>query len=115
MEDPILLTSVCCLDKLERYKKEKPYEIRFVPPNNFPRRNSQISVHRNIKVEDVRGKEGNLSIDGNGFIVMNLTPSMSAEDFEDTKAIESQYLPEVAEALKERLGAYRVQVHDYLV
>ncbi|MCJ1357709.1 MAG: hypothetical protein MMC33_007705 [Icmadophila ericetorum] len=115
MGDQCLLTSICCLDRLELYRREKPYELRFYPPNGFPRKNLHISKYQGILVEDVRGRENSLSIDKNGFVVMKLDAAMNVEDFGDREAIISQYLPKVAEGLKESLGASRVQVHDYLV
>jgi len=115
MSQQIQLTSVCCLDRLELYKKEKPYEMRFYPPGDFPRKNLQISKYHNIQVEDVRGREQELSLEKNGFVVMGLDTGMSAEDFSDRQSIRSRYLPKVAEGLRKCLGASRVQVHDYLV
>ena len=115
MHGPALFTSVCCLDKNELYQREKPYEMRFNPPGDFPRKNLEVSKHDNIPVEDVRGYEKDLSFERNGFIVMELDIPMDIEDFGSREAIVSQYLPKVAEELKDRLGATRVQVHDYLV
>ena len=110
-----LLTSICYLDKIELYQREKPYEMRFNPPGDSPRKNLQISKYENIPVEDVRGHEKDLSFSKTGFIVMELDVPMDMEDFDDREAIISQYLPRIAEGLKDRLGATRVQVHDYLV
>ena len=115
MESPVLLTSICCLDRLDLYHKEKPYEMRFNPPGDFPRKNLHISKYCGIPVEDVRGREKELSIDKNGFAVMKLDVSMTLEDFDDKEIIKAHYLSRVAEGLKECLGASRVQVHDYLV
>lgn len=115
MHGPNLLTSICCLDKIELYEREKPYEMRFNPPGDFPRKNLQISKHENILVEDIRGHEKDLSFEKNGFTVMELDTPLGAEDFDDREIIISQYLPKVAESLKHCLGATRVQVHDYLV
>lgn len=115
MNDQVLLTSICCLDRLELYQREKPFEMRFYPPGDFPRKNLHISKYHSIPVEDVRGREKSLSIDKNGCIVMELDDPMSVEDFSDREAIRSRYLPKVAEGLKEYLGASRVQIHDYLV
>ncbi|RHZ70336.1 hypothetical protein CDV55_108201 [Aspergillus turcosus] len=108
-------TSICCLDKLELYRREKPYEIRFAVPDDFPRTNLQISVYDHIRVEDVRGHENELSIKENGFAVMELDVPMSPEDFSEPQLIQSKYLPPLAEKLKNFLGASRVQVHDYVV
>ncbi|TAQ91340.1 hypothetical protein B7494_g309 [Chlorociboria aeruginascens] len=114
MDDQVLLTSICCLDRHELYQTEKPYELRFHPPGNFPRKNLHISEYHGIPVEDVRGREKSLSFSKNGFVVMELDDQMSPEDFNDAEAIKSQYLPKVAQELKIHLGASRVQVHDYL-
>jgi len=115
MNDQVLLTSICCLDRLELYQKEKPYEMRFYPPGDFPRKNLHISTYHGIPVEDIRSRKESLSISKNGSMVMELDSQMSPEDFSDREAIESQYLPKVAEGLKKCLGASRVQIHDYLV
>ena len=56
-----------------------------------------------------------LSFGKNGFIVMELDVPMDVADSDSREVIISRYLPEVAEGLKTRLGATRVQVHDYLV
>ncbi|KAJ6186406.1 hypothetical protein N7519_007707 [Penicillium mononematosum] len=113
MSEQSLATSICCLDRLDLYRREKPYELRFDPPNEFPRKNLQISQHHDIRVEDIRNRKGDLSIEKNGFVVMDLEDIMSAEKFGHGDAVESRYLPQVAESLKERLGATRVQIHDY--
>lgn len=89
--------------------------MRFNPPGDFPRKNLEISKYENIPVEDVRGHEKDLSFGKNGFVVMELDVPMDVEDFSSKEAIISQYLPKVAEGVKERLGATRVQIHDYLV
>lgn len=89
--------------------------MRFNPPGDFPRKNLQISKHDNIPVEDVRGHEEDLSLDKNGFTVIKLETSLSKEDFDHRETIISQYLPEVADRLKQCLGASRIQVHDFLV
>jgi hypothetical protein len=115
MKEQNLVTSICCLDRLELYQWEKPYEMRFIPPNGFPRKNLHISKYEGIPVKDVRGVEKTLSIEKNGFVVMELEAPMTLEDFSDREAIRSRYLPKVAESLKECLGASRVQVHDYVV
>ena len=110
-----LLTSVCCLDKIELYQREKPFEMRFNPPGDFPRKNLEISKYEDVPVEDVRGNEKDLSLKNNGFIVMELDVPIDVEDFGSRDAIISQYLPLIAEGLQDRLGATRAQIHDYLV
>lgn len=63
----------------------------------------------------MRGHEEELSLEKNGSIVMELDAKMNVDEFGDREAIRQKYLPQVAEKLKERLGASRVQIHDYLV
>lgn len=115
MASPALSTSICCVDKLDLYKTEKPYEMRFNPPGDFPRKNLQITKYFDISVADIRGHEDSLSIDRNGFRIMEVEELMSAEDFDDDATIRARYLPQIAEELKICLGASRVQIHDYLV
>ena len=111
----VLLTSICCLDRLDLYDREKPYELRFKPPGDFPRKNLQISRYEGIQVEDVRGREDSLSIEKNGFCVMTLDETLFPQSFSDKEAVTAQYLPKIAEELKKCLGARRVQIHDWLV
>ncbi|TPX13842.1 uncharacterized protein E0L32_005786 [Thyridium curvatum] len=89
--------------------------MRFIPPGDFPRKNLQITKHDGVHVDDVRGHEDALSFEKNGFFLMKLDELMQIEDFDRMDLITSVYLPQVAECLKKRLGASRVQVHDYLV
>jgi hypothetical protein len=110
-----LILSICCLDRLELYKHEKPYEMRFDFPGDFPRKNLHISKHEGILVEDVRGREKDLTLEKNGFAVLELDIPMTVEDFSDGNAIRARYLPQVAETLRQSLGASRVQVHDFVV
>jgi len=108
-------TYVGCLDRLDLYKEEKPYELRFQYPGNFPFTNMHISAPHNITVEDLRGQESELSIEKNGFVLMDLDVPLLPEDFSDSQLIESRYLPPLSEFLKKRLGASRVQVYDYVL
>ncbi|CAH0056956.1 unnamed protein product [Clonostachys solani] len=115
MNSSALMTSVSCLDRLDLYKKEKPFELRFPAPTGFPQKNMVISEYDGIEVKDVRGSEDQLSIEKNGFLVMKLDHDFDTMDFDNKEIIKSKYLPIVAESLKSRLGASRVLVHDFLV
>ncbi|CAI6099913.1 unnamed protein product [Clonostachys chloroleuca] len=115
MSDPVLTTTVSCLDRLDIYKRDKPFELRFPAPEGFPQKNMVVSEYTDVKVHDVRGQENQLSLEKNGFFVMKLHQTLEPADFDSTETIRSKYLPQVAEMLKSRLGASRVIVHDYLV
>lgn len=97
------------------WEREKPYLLKFKPTVDFPKTNISMVKLDGIQIEDTRGKEHNLSLERNGFAIMNLDIAMSPELFDDHETVQSAFLPEAAEALKSFLGASRVQVFDYVV
>lgn len=114
-----LTTSVFCLERLEVYATHKPFEVRVERPNEAgdlgPQTNLRTEERGGIAVEDVRHRKHSLSFEKNGFFVLDIDVNMAPEEFEDKQAIEEKYLPVVAETLSRRLGAERIQIHDYLV
>ncbi|KAG8629104.1 hypothetical protein KVT40_002969 [Elsinoe batatas] len=107
-------TYIGCLDKLNLYQKEKPYEFRFTTEGEGPRKNLHVSDHE-IIVEDVRPQKDMLSLDRNGFLVLDIDVDMLPDEFSDRDTIISNYIPYIADAVQRRLAAKHVQVHDYLV
>lgn len=114
-----LTTSVFCLERLEMYAKHKPFEVRVERPGNAaelgPQTNLRAKEYDNIVIEDIRPWKSSLSLERNGFFVLDIDVNMTPEEFEDKRAIEERYLPVVARTLCQRLGARRIQIHDYLV
>lgn len=110
-----VLTMTYYADRDEKYLKEKPYELKFLPPEDFPVTNMKWSRYDNISVTDVRGHEDKNNIERTGFLTHRLVTSLTYEDFSDSQKIEQVYLREVAHCLKHALGADRVLVFDYNV
>jgi hypothetical protein len=110
-----VFTSTFYMDREAKLEHEKPYELRFQPPKGYAAANTTWSKYSDIPVRDIRGHEEEFSISRNGFEVRNLETSLSYDDFDDTTKVEGKYLKEVAQLLKERLGAARVLVFDYMV
>jgi len=66
-----------------------------------------------VTVHDIRGEEGNYSLDKNGF---EIYPHRSVEkDFVDDDQIKAQYYPEVEQLLKDATGASRVFIFDHTI
>lgn len=75
-------------------RSQKPfyYTVHNLPqgiaPQNILRSGHQVKIH------DVRGAEGFLSIDVNGFEIVQHTTSVQFESFADESIIRDVYLPE---------------------
>lgn len=110
-----VFTSTFYLDHDEKFQHEKPYELRFPPPKGFPARNCTWSNYEKIKVTDVRGREGDFTLDRHGFQLCHLRTALSADDFASNDIVEKKYLKEAAQCLKDVLQADRVLVFDYSV
>ena len=87
----------------------KPYSY-VIPVPSVPRSNWE-SVEHKVQIENLRGKEGTVSLDRNGFQYFNRPSSHQA--FEDDAAIEKEYYPESIALIKELTGASRVVVFDH--
>jgi len=110
-----LQTSMHFLKKQKKYKTEKPYSLRFVPPPGFPRSNIVLEKHDDIIIEDARPNVSRLSFEEHGFEIMPLNTSMSYKDFEVEDLIKEFYLREVADTLRDRLGAKHVHIFEHTV
>ncbi|OIW32922.1 hypothetical protein CONLIGDRAFT_695192 [Coniochaeta ligniaria NRRL 30616] len=115
-------TSLWYLHSLERYQTEKPYHIN-LPASALPEeaQSNEESVEcRDITITNLRGREHEFSLDGNGFQVFGsdgeassdggkmLHSSLSYENYHSTKTIREKYYPAVAAFLRDTLGAETV-------
>jgi len=91
---------------------EKPAYYRVDPPPGVPRWNAEDDP-REVAIEDARGREGEFTLDRNGFALIKAPTAVG--DFYDPEQIARVYYPEVAQLLKDRLGASRVFVFDHNV
>ena len=89
----------------------KPYQwIDEIP--GVPRRNWDI-VGFDVKVENVRGREKDFTLDKSGF-EFHHRPSPETK-FEDDEAIRSVYYEDSIQAIKELTGASRVVIFDHTI
>jgi hypothetical protein len=86
------------------YKTEKPFQIfANLPDDATDKRFSNLDWEDKPKtVSDLRGRGAEYSLDANGFTVVKHQSHMS--DFTDRGRIEREYLPEVEELLREKVG-----------
>jgi len=91
---------------------EKPARYVEEPPPGVPQWNGIDDPHE-IRIEDARGREGEFTLDRNGFTL--LTAPSQVQDFYSDEEVKRVYYPEVERLLAEVLGASRVFVFDHTV
>jgi len=101
------------LKRDELYEVEKPYSLRFAPPEGVPGANIKLENH-NIDIYDVRGSRA-LSFAKDGFAIFDFDSKMKYEDFDDDEAVREIFLLEVANMLKSHLGAQHVQIFEHTI
>ena len=101
------------LKRDELYEVEKPYSLRFAPPEGIPRANIKLENH-SINIHDVRGSQS-LSFAKDGFTVLDFDSKMKYEDFDDEETVKAMFLLEVADMLKSFLGAQHVQIFEHTI
>lgn len=108
-------SSMYFLKRDELYARDKVYELKYEPHNGLPKNNMITERREAIIIEDVRKKKDSLCFHQNGFEVLNIDCDLRPEDFDDQEKVVNCYMQTVAHKLKEKLGASRVQVIDYVV
>lgn len=107
-----VLSSTHFLKRDKLYETEKPYSLRFTPPDGTPRANILLERH-DINVKDVRGK--NLSFDHDGAVVVQLESKLNYHDFDEEDQVQNVFLKEVANLLKNLLRAQHVQIFEHTI
>ncbi|GIZ49085.1 hypothetical protein CKM354_001212500 [Cercospora kikuchii] len=100
-------------DRDDKFLSEKPYELKFLPPEALPLTNMTWSRHDGIHVTDIRGHESQYTAREHGFQLSSMSTTLAYGDFDDTQKVEQVYTKEVAECLRSKLNAARVLVFDY--
>lgn len=108
-------TSTYYVNRDEKFKEEKPYELQYQPPGDFPATNVTWSKHENIRVTDVRGSERDFDIESHGFQICQMRTSLMDDEFDVPEKVETTFLAEVASCVKDSLQADRVLIFDYAV
>src|SRR5436190_17443376 len=91
---------------------EKPTRYVFDPPPGVPQWNG-IDDPRQVGIEDARGREGEFTLDRNGFQLVKAASRVG--DFYAPEEVERTYYPEVETLLRDSLGASRVTIFDHTV
>jgi hypothetical protein len=94
----------------QRRSSEKP--ARYVgepPPGVVPF--SGIDDPREVRIEDVRARESEFTLDTSGFALVRAPTQV--RDFYNPDEVKSVYYPEVERLLRDTLGASRVVVFDH--
>lgn len=103
------------LRRSELYDEEKPYSLRFNPVDEtFPRANILLDKHA-TRISDIRGQETELLFEKDGLAIMPFETKMEYEDFDDDGKVREIYLREVADHLRDFLGAAQVQIFEHTV
>ncbi len=110
----VVETSMHFLTRDKLYENEKPYSLKYVAAEGIPTSNIRVEKHEAIKVNSIRGQEQQFSLERNGFAVLKMDEEIPYDDFANPAGVR-RYLNMVAEQLKTRLGADKVQVYQYVV
>lgn len=95
------------------FTDKKPFEVHMDLPQEYPPKNFRVDEESYQIIEDIRGREGQFSLDDHGFCVKS--HPLSLTNF-DRETVEKQYFPQVEEILKAQLGSHvRVHIFDWRV
>ena len=110
----VVESSIHFLTRDKVYEHEKPYQLKYVAAEGIPTTNIRLEKQEPVKISSIRGQERQFSLEQNGFTVLKMDKEMPYDDFSNPAGVK-QYLNMVAEQLKMRLGADKVQVYQYTV
>ncbi|KAK8045567.1 hypothetical protein PG993_005591 [Apiospora rasikravindrae] len=116
INDEIVISDMHYLEKHEVYEREKPYSLRFPPPNGIsqlPQSNVRRDRHQ-IQFRSMRGMK-DLRLDNCGFELLRSSCPISYQDFEDSQKIQDTYLANLANDLKRALKAKLIIPLDFSV
>lgn len=116
IENKTIMGSLRFMKWQDIYKVEKPFEVFFDPPQGAVdrRRTNIVLEEKDVPFHDVRGREKSYSLDTNGF--MYCQRPYSFDNFQDQKAVEAIYFPEVESIIKSMVdGADKVTIFDWRV
>jgi hypothetical protein len=96
------------------YDKEKPYSLRFTPPDGFPSANIRLERH-SVSIRNIRDCIEPFSFAEHAFQILPFHSRMSYADFDDNEVVKAVFLREAANKLREFLGAQKVQIFEHTV
>ncbi len=89
---------------------ERPRNYTFEPPAGVPRSNVENETRR-VVIHDARPVADRVSLDANGFAVVNHRSAVV--DFFDDDEVRRVYYPEVERVIRDATGADRVHIFDH--
>ena len=92
--------------------ERQPRTYAYAPPAGAGARRPEVARHE-MRIGDVRGFAGELSLDGHGFALVRNRSRVG--DFYDAEEVKEIYYPEVAELVGRVTGADKVVVFDHNV
>jgi hypothetical protein len=92
----------------------KPYELLYDTPD-IPRGCNFDEVTESVVIEDFRPFKGELSLDQDGFVLVDLPRSMPYEDYFDEEALREGFVSDAKRILQEVCGARAVYIHECVV
>lgn len=94
---------------------EKAYDIRCKGPDGLAQLNTENVTISNIPLYDMRSIVDTLSLDVQGFLVVDLPSRMNYADFFDEEKLRTVYAEEIRSYLLDSLGATCVFFHECVV
>lgn len=110
----VVETSLHFLTRDKLYEHEKPYQLKYTAAKGIRTTNIRLEKKESIKISSMRGQERWLSFEKNGFTMLKMDNEIPYDTFSSSTSVQ-KYLDMVAEQLKIRLGADKVQVYQYTV
>ena len=109
-------TSFLFLQPDEKWNKEKPYHVLFDPPKGLEKSNLNLHRVNDIHIKNIRELDSPPTIEKNGFTLIKIDPGpLRLDEFDDDEKVAKLFLPRAARAVKEVLGARRIQFFDTTV
>jgi len=93
---------------------KKPYELLYDTPE-LTRGCNFDEVVESVEIEDFRPLKGKLSLDKDGFMLVDLPRSMPYEDFFDEEALKEGFVSDAKDILLNVCGATAVYIHECVI
>jgi hypothetical protein len=99
----------------ERYKVEKPYAFKVpLEGSDIPSSNIDYSATGLADIIDIRGCESSFNLARHGFTAMQISDTLSYDDYHDEVKVQD-YFREIEALLRKNLGAKEVKVFRHAV
>jgi len=108
--------SIYYLQKLDLYKREKPFMLTFDPSNLGGIRSNHEFAATSVNLIDAQPIRSSFRLDVNGYEFHTWPITMESKDFDDDTIVKDRYYPEIVERVKTlRPDAIEVVILAHLV